>query len=678
MKQLRKYQSTAFMFGFSIRLILILFVVPAIYTEWFLPFLTFDGPINIIGYWDAFVQSGGNAQAFPYGPPYLIYFKPFVWLGYTLGGITGAGLALGISALFLDFCIYRLFQHILPKSKKVLSIYIYWLSPIILYCTYWHGQLDIFPVLLLTVSLLFSMRNQFLLCGLALGTAIAAKFVMITALPFFLLYLYNDKRYHEYLIRLIAGVAIPCLASLPFFLDPSFQRMVLGTPEAQKVFSLQFSYSEMLQIYVAPIALLLVFYVFWRTKRVNQAGLRTFVGLSFLILFLLTPASAGWAIWTVPFLVFHVAESGRTSVYLVLFFSFLTVAFHGLISSGAIIFGFLNFSEPLLPLMASGTRISSLLASMNLLFGLLLCQQMFRNGVIDSSFNKVTRTPLLLSIAGDSGAGKDTLSDALRDLFGAKGVVQVSGDDYHLWDRKKPMWRAHTHLDPRANNLDKFEKDILRLKGRGAIRARHYDHRYGRMTKPKKLQPRDVIISSGLHGLLPTELRKQSNICIYLDMDEALRRKLKIKRDVHLRGHALSAVEAALKARMPDSHKYIYPQKSKADLVLQLSENPSVFEHCQFDLEALFSPETNTKNLVQDLLSLSSLDIRLSTELGQGTSLHMSGDSGGELVSAIAKRVAPNIIEHLAPDPKWHNGSTGLLQLCTLMVLEQKLYKGII
>jgi uridine kinase len=677
MKQLNKYQSAAFNTGLAVRLCLIVFITPAIYSEWFLTFIEFDNPSGIMGYWDSFLQSGGNTQAFPYGPIYLAVFKPLTILGRTLGGIEGAAIGLGITILILDVCLYRVFHRVLPYSKKVWSVYIYWLSPIIIYASYWHGQLDILPVLLLMTAFYFLHNSKVLYCGLALGMAISAKFVMVAALPFFLLYLYNDRRYRCSLVPLILGVALPLLLMLPLLLNKGFQNMVLRTPEAQKVFALQVSFSKDLNLYIVPIALLLLVYACWRVKRFNQAGLRTFVGLAFFTLFLLTPASAGWAIWIVPFLVFHVADSGRTSLILVLFFSLITVVFHGLTSSGPMLLGTLSFEGQLTHLLAESSRIPSLLASVNILLGALLCRQMFRNGVTEAPFTQVTRQPLLFSIAGDSGTGKDTLSDALVCLFGAAGTVTVSGDNYHTWDRKKPMWRVLTHLDPQANNLAKYEKDILSLKNRRGIRTRHYDHKDGRMTKPIALQPRDVIVASGLHGLFPSGVRKKSDICIYLDMDESLRRDLKIKRDVNVRGHALSAVEAAIEARIPDARKYIYPQKEFADIVLQLSAAPNASTDTGFAVRALFSPDINTKNLIRYLTSLSGLNTSKTIREDQGTTLHMSGSSDSALIASVAKSVAPNLMELLAPNPQWYAGSTGLLQLCVLVVLEQKLFKGI-
>src|ERR1700760_3310648 len=86
--------------------------------------------------------------------------------------------------------------------------------------------------------------------------------------------------------------------------------------------------------------------------------------------------------------------------------------------------------------------------------GLAMTVQLVRNGIFQSRFRIATRRPLAIGIGGDSGAGKDTLVDSIVGMFGRENVAQLSGDDYHFWDRQKPMWRAMTHLNPRANDLD--------------------------------------------------------------------------------------------------------------------------------------------------------------------------------------------------------------------------------
>src|SRR6185369_2212558 len=71
--------------------------------------------------------------------------------------------------------------------------------------------------------------------------------------------------------------------------------------------------------------------------------------------------------------------------------------------------------------------------------------------------------PRVIGIAGDSGAGKDTLSRLLCDLFEVQRTLVVAGDDYHRWARFDENWKKHTHLDPNANRLGKLASDAAEL-----------------------------------------------------------------------------------------------------------------------------------------------------------------------------------------------------------------------
>ena len=62
----------------------------------------------------------------------------------------------------------------------------------------------------------------------------------------------------------------------------------------------------------------------------------------------------------------------------------------------------------------------------------------------------------VICITGSSGVGKSTLSKFLYFIFGCNDVVTLNGDDAHRWERGDTNWDIYTHLNPSANNLDKF------------------------------------------------------------------------------------------------------------------------------------------------------------------------------------------------------------------------------
>ncbi len=66
-------------------------------------------------------------------------------------------------------------------------------------------------------------------------------------------------------------------------------------------------------------------------------------------------------------------------------------------------------------------------------------------------------------------------------------------------------------------------------------------------------------------------MRDRCDIKIFLDMDEDLRRYLKIQRDVHLRGHSIEEVIAVLESRTEDAERFIKPPEQHADVVFRIS-----------------------------------------------------------------------------------------------------------
>ena len=63
-----------------------------------------------------------------------------------------------------------------------------------------------------------------------------------------------------------------------------------------------------------------------------------------------------------------------------------------------------------------------------------------RNDAVD------TRRPVMLAIAGDSAAGKSTLTRGLVEALGPERITAVCSDDYHRYDREErrtvaiPRW----------------------------------------------------------------------------------------------------------------------------------------------------------------------------------------------------------------------------------------------
>jgi uridine kinase len=676
-----------FMAGLAVKLTMVCFIAPDIATQWFTPFVQGFLAHPSFDPWGQHLANGGDPLAFPYGPIMFITLLPGVALtslAAWIGGLdmsTAGDVGLGITVLVIDFAVYIAMRILLPGQARRVT-WFYWLSPIAIYVLYWHGQLDIVPVFFLLLSLLFLRANRFQLSGAAIGLAIAAKLSMILAVPFVVIYLYRNTRLQQFLTRYASALVLVTAAFQgPFLLSPGVRQMVLGTPQAQKVFEVAIAVAGQ-NLYILPLIYLLVLYAAWRVRRISFSLLLSLLGLGFFLVLLLTPAAPGWFLWLVPFLVFAQVSSGPPGALLGVLFSLLFVGFNLLMASGALILPWgIDLSAPLSEhLLTDGSRLPSLAATCLTAVGIVLAVRMIREGIQRNDYYRLSRAPLMIGIAGDSGAGKDTLAEALEDLFGAPSVAHLSGDDYHLWDRNQPMWQVTTHLNPRANDLDKFNDDALALADGRAVAVRHYSHTTGRYGHPLRVEPRDIVLVSGLHALYPAALRERIDVKIFLDTDESLRRAFKVRRDMTERGHSLDRIVSSIEARQPDGERYVKPQMHNAHIVFSLKPRRELAldgsdpRDTGFMLNVQIQHCLYLDDLLRCLIGLCALHVDYDTgDDGASVDMTIDGDVHAEDIALSAKLFLSNLDELLDLHPRFHDGMAGIMQLIVLAHSAQSL-----
>lgn len=106
----------------------------------------------------------------------------------------------------------------------------------------------------------------------------------------------------------------------------------------------------------------------------------------------------------------------------------------------------------------------------------------------------------MLAVAGDSAAGKTTITAGLVDALGPGRCVSISADDYHRFDRAERRDKPFTPLHPDCNYIDILEQHLQLLATGQPILKPVYDHSTGRRVRPELVEPNDFII---VHGLLP-------------------------------------------------------------------------------------------------------------------------------------------------------------------------------
>lgn len=679
-------QNPLFLGGLVLRLGFIVTLLPNPVWQWYVPFLTNSLMPFEADPWQSWLNQGGSSIAFPYGYTMWLFLLPFSFLCKLLSIPLAYGY--GFSLLIADFGLLLILRKLL-KMKDWVLLAIYWLSPIGLISSYCLGYNDVIPVFLLMSAVYFLRCHYLIWSGICISVAISAKLSMIISLPFFLIYLFNNKNLRQIIRKYLIGLALGAsIFFLPFFLSQAGIEMLANNPEIEKIYQLSMSLGRNISIYIVPLTYLLMLYTAWRIKRINFELFNTILGMGFLLVVLLTPASPGWFIWILPLLVSYQISSDRAAI-------FVTTIFSTLYALSTILFEVSQLHTTLHTLLPPRTlsniqifnsRFASLCHTALIAVGIILTIRIYREAVSRNDFFRLSRKPFIIGVAGDSGAGKDTFVNSIIGLFGSHSVTTISGDDYHLWDRHQPIWQVMTHINPAANDLERFAKNLVSLNDGKSIQARHYDHVTGKMSKPFTLKSNDIIIASGLHALYLPILRDCYDSSIYLDINEDLRTYFKIQRDVNKRGYTIERVLEALVKRKPDSEKFIHPQAAFSDLILSLQpihsssliiandSNPP-----RLKLIVRSRRSFNEQTLKRVLIGVCGLHVDMSTnnEVSE-VEISIEGDTSAEDIRMAAQLICPQIFEFLALQPQWQNGVLGLMQLVTLSHINQALTRRFI
>jgi len=182
--------------------------------------------------------------------------------------------------------------------------------------------------------------------------------------------------------------------------------------------------------------------------------------------------------------------------------------------------------------------------------------------------------PVMIAIAGDSAAGKTTLTRGIAETLGADRATALCVDDYHRYNRAERKNIPFTVLHPDCNYIDVMEQHLQLLALGRPILKPVYDHSTGSLVRPVLVEPREFVIVEGLLPLHTKLARACFDITVYLDPPEEIRRKWKLRRDCAERGYTPGAVLAELDRREPDSAAFIRPQRQWADMAIRFAPVP--------------------------------------------------------------------------------------------------------
>ncbi len=679
-------RSPLFWSGVGVKLICAVLLGSSVATKWFAPFVYDFVHSGFGNSWEHFLARG-EPLGFPYGPGMLLLLAtswlPTSFVSFDPSSHLGL-LLLRLPLFVADFAICVLLMRWLRGYARN-AVLAYWLSPIVIYATYIHGQLDLLPTALLCVALHCIFGQRMVTAAVIFGVALATKAHILIAACFAVIYVFRRRR-SSWLAFVGTMIATTALLYAPVLGSAAFRKMVLGSSEISKVWSLSLGYgSSGLLLYVAPAAVAVALLRFASYRKLNRELTTMFLGAVYVGLVALVPPQPGWFIWSIPFVAYLGARFSRTGRF----------ALIGLTVSYLLYFMLENpelFFQALDPTLGAGTGAAlatMLRESVPTVFSIhgtsiawtalfsstaLTALEMYRKGVRSNELYGFRDESFMIGIGGDSGAGKHTLGADLNRVLGPSRLSLINGDDDHKWERGHAMWRRYTHLDPRGNHLGSQLESLAALRRGGAIRKRHYDHDVGRFTDPVLLKPTDFIGIIGLHPFFLGSQRQLLHLKIFVDPGEKLRRQWKVARDVAKRGYTPERVLEEIERRMSDSSKYVRPQMQYADVLVRHGSIEGMADNTvciEIELASALEPL-----LLVDLLGeVSSLVVDWSpNDALTRDRVKVEGELDASQVRLLAVALIPNVDELVDDLEKcWLSGGRGLVQVVILYAISARI-----
>lgn len=651
--------------GVSVRLLFLSIVVPRVQESWFLPFLRAALETKGADPWTTWVSNGGDVLAFPYGiVMIMVAFPVFV--------LQGAPLIADSSFVGAFFVIDLLVLQKVRGGPDELWRTVAWaLSPLAVYLTYIHGQTDLIVGFSILLAMRAIRRESWSYAGVCLGLGSLTKLSVLLPIPALVIFALTNRGSRRGLARTIAiALVIFALGSFPALYSPGYRDMVFGSKEISGLLRHSVTLGADTEFLLMPTIFAALLFTQYRQKRQSYEALALYVVAGIASVVILAPSSNAWHLWVLPSFIGFMPRLTRVeqSAFIVLQVAVVFRDFFGQ-TQGKIRFG----GEPLIG-GPPGIQISdSVLATVVLVLGAAVYFSVLSRGIRTYNPLDIGRRRVSIAIAGNSGVGKDTLVKNLISLFPAETVQTISGDDYHLFERGAEQWRTMTHLNPSANDLLGFRRDVsLLLNGQG-VQRRNYDHHDGRFVQGDKLEPGDILLVNGLHAFYVESETLTFDLKLFLSMDEPLRLALKGHRDSTQRNATAASVLTTEERRSQDAMSFISPQTQVADLNFHLS----VIDH-----ETLMSP-IELRIDARNLRFVEQLHFELQTKTRAPNSLKYDVKHNSIVLTLIADELTTNdlasIGRGLYPDaaelrPEFlhlRDGSQGLITLATLLAMAE-------
>ncbi|MGE5560384.1 MAG: uridine kinase [Chloroflexota bacterium] len=180
--------------------------------------------------------------------------------------------------------------------------------------------------------------------------------------------------------------------------------------------------------------------------------------------------------------------------------------------------------------------------------------------------------PVFIGVAGGTGSGKTTVTQAILSRLPGESVALIEQDSYYRDLSDIPFSeRVKNNFD----HPDAFETELLvdhldRLSRGETIQKPLYDFRtHTRRSETMPVGPRDIIVVEGILVLEDKRLRDRLDIKLFVDTDADVRILRRMVRDINERGRTMESVmNQYLSVVRPMHLQFVEPSKRYADIII--------------------------------------------------------------------------------------------------------------
>lgn len=185
--------------------------------------------------------------------------------------------------------------------------------------------------------------------------------------------------------------------------------------------------------------------------------------------------------------------------------------------------------------------------------------------------------PFIIGITGGSASGKTLFLSRLMEQFNTDDICLLSQDNYYrpIEDQTKDHNGIENFDLPGAIDDQAFASDIEKLRnGEIVSRVEYTFNNSDKVPNMLHFHPRKILVVEGIFVFHFPEVAQLLDLKIFIDAQDKIKLKRRIKRDNEERGYDLQDVMYRWKYHVkPTYEEYIRPHKKKCDIVIPNNEH---------------------------------------------------------------------------------------------------------